>query len=63
LSGSDDSDHSESEDINAPDKTAEKWAPSQLFVSGLPYETTEDQLKQFFGEIAKDITSIKLPKY
>jgi len=63
LSGSDDSEHSESEEIKEVEKTAENWVPSQLFVSGLPYETTEEQLKQFFGDIAKDITSIKLPKY
>jgi hypothetical protein len=42
LSGSDDSEHSESEDIKVPEKTIENWVPSQLFVSGLPYETTED---------------------
>ena len=41
----------------------EKWTPKQVFVSGLPYETTEEQLKEFFGESAKDIGNIKLPKY
>lgn len=41
----------------------QKWSPKQVFVSGLPYETTEEQLKEFFGESAKDIASIKLPKY
>ena len=32
-------------------------------MSGLPYETTEEQLKVFFGDSAKDIANIKLPKY
>jgi RNA recognition motif-containing protein len=32
-------------------------------VSGLPYETTEEQLKEFFGDDAKEIGGIKLPKY
>jgi RNA recognition motif-containing protein len=35
------------DDTPAP-VVAKKWAPKQLFVSGLPYETTEDQLKAFF---------------
>lgn len=42
---------------------AKPWTPSQLFVSGLPYEVTEDGLKSFFGDAAKDIGHIKLPKY
>ena len=55
----------ESEDLSSSDeslkeKVAEKpvqakWSPKQVFVSGLPYETTEEQLKEFFGEAAKDI--------
>ena len=32
-----------------------KWLPKQVFVSGLPYETTEEVLKAFFGEIASEI--------
>ena len=48
------------EEVKEPPK---KWVPSQLFVSGLPYETTEEQLKVFFGDCAKDIGHIKLPKY
>ena len=33
-----------------------------VFVSGLPYETTEDELKQFF-ESCGVIKEIKIPKY
>ena len=27
-----------------------QWCPKQLFVSGLPYTTTEEELKQFFKD-------------
>ena len=62
---SSDSDNDDSGDELTPIVAAppKKWSPSQLFVSGLPYETTEEQLKEFFGDCAKDITNIKLPKY
>ena len=56
----------ESEDLSSSDESLKdkkvveklvqsKWSPKQVFVSGLPYETTEEQLKEFFGDIAKDI--------
>jgi RNA recognition motif-containing protein len=35
--------------------TPAKWLPKQVFVSGLPYETTEEVLRAFFGEIASEI--------
>jgi RNA recognition motif-containing protein len=52
--------HSASESESVEEKP-QKWTPKQLFVSGLPYETNEEQLKEFFG--AADIESIKMPKY
>ena len=33
---------SESSLDDTPSVPAKKWVPKQLFVSGLPYETTED---------------------
>jgi RNA recognition motif-containing protein len=56
----------ESEDLSSSDESLKdkkvvekpvqsKWSPKQVFVSGLPYETTEEELKEFFGDIAKDI--------
>ena len=56
----------ESEDLSSSDESLKekkvvekpvqaKWSPKQVFVSGLPYETTEEQLKEFFDEAAKDI--------
>ena len=35
----------------------------QVFVSGIPYECTDDEFKEFFAEIAENITQIKLPRY
>jgi RNA recognition motif-containing protein len=44
-----------------PEET--KWCPKQVFVSGLPYTTTEDELKEFFKAQQHAITEIKMPKY
>ena len=30
-----------------------EWTPRQLFVSGIPYDTTNDQLIDFFGAEAR----------
>lgn len=58
LSSSDAASQSEEEK-----PVSKPWIPSQLFVSGLPYEVTEEALKAFFGDAAKDIGNVKLPKY
>ena len=44
---------------------SEKSEPIQLFVTGIPYEATEEQLREFFEaeKIGKDITEIKLPRF
>jgi len=43
---------------------AECWQPRQLFVSGIPYDATKDQLLGFFGEASKgSITEVKLPTF
>ena len=40
------------------------WQPRQLFVSGIPYDTTKDQLIDFFGAEAKPfITEVKMPTF
>jgi nucleolin len=36
-------------------------ATFSAFLSGLPYETTEEEIKEFLGEL--DIQSMVLPKY
>ena len=37
--------------------------PIQVFVNGIPYDSTEETLKEFFGELASGITLIKMPRY
>jgi RNA recognition motif-containing protein len=63
LSSSDEASNNNEASEAEQEVVAKPWAPSQLFVSGLPYEVTEDALKAFFGDAAKDIGHIKLPKY
>jgi len=34
-----------------------------VFVSGIPYECSEQEFREFFGKLASHITEIKLPRY
>lgn len=34
-----------------------------MFVSGIPYECSEEEFKGFFGDLIKDIKEVKLPRY
>lgn len=53
--------HSSSGESSDEEVQPQKWVPTQLFVSGLPYETNEAQLKEFLG--TEGIDNIKMPKY
>jgi nucleolin len=35
----------------------------QAFVSGIPYECSEQEFRDFFGKLASHITEIKMPRY
>jgi len=35
----------------------------QVFVSGIPYECSEQEFRDFFGDLAKGIKEIKMPRY
>jgi len=39
----------------AVEAVKQAWSAKQVFVSGLPYETTEDQLKEFFKDEVEKI--------
>ena len=39
------------------------WQPRQLFISGIPYDTTKDQLLEFFSDERAAITEVKLPTF
>lgn len=48
-----------------PKETPESLIPESqrtLFVSGLSYETTEEELREFFGE-SGEIDKVNMPKY
>ena len=49
------------------EKSAEVAAPSwqarQLFVSGIPYDATKDQLLEFFAVEKGVITEVKMPTF
>ena len=56
------------EEVVAAEPVVEKpkllqWLPKQLFVSGIPYDTTKDQLLDFFGDEKASITDVKLPTF
>lgn len=54
----------EVEEVKQPaKKSGGKPDEEQLFVSGIPYECSEQELKEFFGELAKGIKEIKMPRY
>ena len=40
-----------------------QWLPKQLFISGIPYDTTKDQLLEFFIDEKAMITEVKLPTF
>jgi nucleolin len=46
-----------------PAKKGGKPEEVQVFVSGIPYECSEQEFKEFFGELAKGIKEIKMPRY
>lgn len=39
------------------------WLPKQLFISGIPYDTTKDQILEFFADEKEQITDVKLPTF
>ena len=39
------------------------WRPTQLFCSGIPYDTTKDQLLEFFEDEKANISDVKLPTF
>ena len=43
--------------------TSAVWQPRQLFISGIPYDTTKDQLLEFFSDERAAITEVKLPTF
>lgn len=55
----------ETKEVDTPkEEVKEKpFTPRQVFVSGIPYSCTEDDLKAFFKEEAEHITEIKMPKF
>jgi len=61
-----------SSDLEAPPKKETTTRPEnpenqQIFVSGIPYETTEAELREFFNQgdvqLKDKITEVKLPRY
>eukprot|EP00744_Colponema_vietnamica_P021517 GILI01030762.1.p1 GENE.GILI01030762.1~~GILI01030762.1.p1 ORF type:complete len:291 (-),score=63.28 GILI01030762.1:43-915(-) len=64
--GEDEDESSDSSDDEEEEKPVEKKPQSNtaatVFVSGLPYEATQDQLSEFFANCG-EITSIRLPQY
>ena len=47
---------------NKKEKNSQKKSCNGIFINGIPYETTEDELKELFYKYG-DIEMIKLPKY
>ena len=39
------------------------WQPKQLFVSGIPYDTTNEQLLDFFSDEKESIRDVKMPVF
>lgn len=39
------------------------WQPKQVFVSGIPYSATEEELRAVFKDQAHALSDLKLPKY
>ncbi len=55
----------EVEEVKKPIKKSSGGKPEevQVFVSGIPYECSEQEFKEFFGDLAKGIKEIKMPRY
>ena len=51
------------EEAAAQEPKVEQWSPKQLFVSGIPYDATKDQLIEFFEEQKAAITEVKMPVF
>lgn len=50
--------------LNIPSNISEKYINERtIYIQGLPFSCTEDDIKQFFKEITDDIQSIRLPKW
>lgn len=53
-----------SKSIKKSEPSKPDWQPKQLFVSGIPYDTTKDQLIDFFGADARTcISEVKMPTF
>ena len=42
---------------------AESFDAKQAFISGIPYECSEQEFGDFFGSMSSHITEIKMPRY
>ena len=53
------------EEIKVEEKTIKQpsWQPKQLFVSGIPYDTTNEQLLDFFTDEKESIRDVKMPVF
>lgn len=58
-----DEEEEEVEEVKQPAKKVGKPEEVQVFVSGIPYECSEQEFKDFFGDLAKGIKEIKMPRY
>lgn len=46
---------SSSSDLDETPVPQKQWKPTQVFLSGLPYETNEDSIREFFKDHAEAI--------